>query len=392
MMKTLLTLFSMSMCFVLYAQDTSPEISPDLQPEVNTTFTQVNSTNALFSPLQITDITATVVPTGAMVGCRWIASLNEYWVSEWNTAQFYSLDAAGNLITAFTIPGVTGIRSITTDGTNVYLGTSLATINVVNPATKTLTSTIAINVPNASAGTESRMCAYDPNLDNGAGGFWIGDFGSDIASINMSGNELSVIPSATHGAATYGGDVDYVSPGGPFLWISDQTVINGSRANLKQLQLPAGTPTGVVYDFYTDALPSTTPVGTNPGEAIAGSLFISDEINAGFHVLAGVFQSNPRQLFVLELEPQTASVDDTIRMSFTMGPNPAQEFIELIIKNPKSQQKLTIYDVTGKLVLSKNLRGLEYRHIIDINALTSGIYIAQLSSENSQVTRKLIKN
>lgn len=390
-MKKLLFTSVLALGLITQAQNNQIESDPNPSNQQSLILNQSKSTNALFTPIQITDVTATLMPTGGLVGCRWIDSLNEYWVSEWNTAQFYSMDATGALLTSFTIPGVTGIRSITTDGTNVYLGTSLATIQVVNPATKTLTSTINITLTTAATGTESRMCAYDPNLDNGNGGFWIGDFGSDIASIDMTGNELSVIPVATHGAAIYGGDVDYVSAGGPYLWIADQTLTNGSRAILKQLQLPSGTPTGVFYDFYTDALAGTTPAGAATGEALGGSLFISDEVNPNFWTLTGIFQSTPRQLFVLELAPQTASIDDSRMLSFNINPNPVNDFFEMIIANPTSQQELKIYDITGKLVYSESLKSLEYKHNIDISALNSGLYVAQLSSEESQVTRKLIK-
>lgn len=385
MMKKLLFTTLLLTSLIATAQTGQQEVDPNIQATIPVLNNQVNSSNALFSPLQVTDVTATLAPTGGLVGARWIDSLNEYWTSEWNSAQFYSMDPTGALITSFTIPGVTGIRSITTDGTNVYLGTATTTIHVVNPATKTLLSTININLTSAAAGTESRMCAYDPNLDNGNGGFWIADFSSDIASINMTGNQLSVIPSATHAASIYGGDVDYVSAGGPFLWVTDQSGTAPNRGFIKQLQLPAGTPTGVVYDFNTDALAGTT-------DLLAGSLFVSDEINTGFHVLAGIFQSTPaRQFFMLELTPQTASLTDVAKTSFRISPNPANESFNMIIENPSANQELKIYDITGKLVYSKTLKSLEYNHNIDISSLNSGMYVTQLTSDGSQVNRKLIK-
>jgi len=96
------------------------------------------------------------------------------------------------------------------------------------------------------------MCTYDPTLDGGNGGFWIGDFGSDIISVSMVGFELSVIPASDHNMVIYGGAIDNVSPGGPFLWIHDQSGIAPDQSEVKQIDIATGLPTGVVYSYLID--------------------------------------------------------------------------------------------------------------------------------------------
>lgn len=329
------------------------------------------STNALFDLLFNYDI-------GANIGAQGNAGVcyvnGTYWVSAWASNLIHVLDINGNLMETFSIPGVTGTRSMSWDGTNVYIGTAGTQVFLIDPVSRTIDNTINIS-PTTDA--TARMVAYDPTLDGGNGGFWTGNFTSDIASFNLSGTQLSLIPAATHGTTLYGGAVDLVTAGGPYLWIHDQTA-TGDGDLVVQLQLPSGTPTGLVYDYNISGQP-----GGNTG--IAGGLFISDEVVPGKVTIIGVDQGTPSdQLFGIELA-ETAGVSDNALSNFSLSPNPASGKVN-ISTSIAGEKHVVVYDILGKQVMNTTVAGGE----LNISSLKAGVYMVSVTQNKLTATKKLI--
>jgi len=305
-----------------------------------------------------------------------VAFINgEFWIAAWATDQLHKLDADGSFISSFTIPGITGTRAITTDGTNVYIGTAATQIYVVNPDTQSLLSTINISAP---SGATARMLTYDETLDGGNGGFWIGSFSGAIASVSMTGTELSVIPAATHGTVIYGGAVDNVSPGGPYLWIHSQSGTAPARDFITQLELPSGAPTGVEYNYFFDA-----PVGNS--EVLAGGLFITDEYDPSVLTMIGLCQCSPSNIvFGLELV-ELLSANDSKVLDLVLYPNPATGVVNIQTKMP-GVKEIAVFDIVGKQIINTSISGNE----LNISSLKSGIYFVQVSQNNNTSTKKLV--
>ena len=331
------------------------------------------STNAMFDPLFNYDLEAQI----GLNGNAGVAFINgQFWVSSWASADLHVLDSAGNYIETFTVPGVTGVRSITSDGTSLYMGAASTKIFEVNPVTRTLEGTIIIT-PTTDA--NARMCAFDPTLDGGNGGFWTANFSSDIASFDMNGNQLSLIPFANHGGAIYGGAVDLVTPGGPFLWIHDQGA-GGGQSLVTQLQLPAGTVTGVAYDYNTS--------GQQPGgnTAIAGGLFISDQVVSGKTTVMGIGQGTPSdQLFGFELAG-AAGVNNNISANFNIYPNPVNGGVINIQTGVSGAKLVAIYDVLGKQVMNTTIADSQ----LNVSSLKAGVYMVSVTQNKATVTKKLV--
>jgi hypothetical protein len=225
---------------------------------------------------------------------------NEYWVSRWASDTMYRFSAAGVMLEEFVIAGLSGTRSITTDGTYLYMGTASNTIYRVDPTTKTLAPP---NITSAAT-SQARFLTYDATLNSGAGGFWHGNFNTDIDAINMSGAVLTTIPAATHTlTGMYGAAIDNVSTGGPYLWIFHQGGTNGTQ--LTALQLPAGTPTIYDHDVFSD-ISSTYSLVT----AIAGGLFLTDQINSGELSLVCLAQGDPDNVVVAYEVDVSGSLED----------------------------------------------------------------------------------
>lgn len=329
-----------------------------------------NSQNALFDLLYTIDIGSTgTIGADGQAGILFMDG--QYWVSAWASDAIHVLDATGAFIETFTIPGISGTRAMTTDGTSVYIGTAGTQIYDVDPVSRSINAII-----NVTSTADARMVTYDETLDGGAGGFWIGSFSGDIASVDMSGNELSVIPAATHGTAIYGGAIDNVSPGGPFLWIHNQGV---SQDLITQIDPVTGLPTGVEYDFAVDM-----PAG---GTGIAGGLIISDEVDPTVFALVGLCQCTPSNLiFAVELVENTAGVNDNSLSDFSLYPNPASRGTVSIETATQGAKQVTVFDVLGKTVLSTTLEGTE----LNISSLQEGVYMVQVTQNSATATKKLI--
>ena len=235
-----------------------------------------NSNRAIWT-IQL-DADPTTIGT-SLAGVIWTGT--EFWCAKWNSADIYTADASGNLTGNFTISGITGARSFTTDSSHIYIGAAGGSIYKVDPATKTLVSTISTSVASC------RYVTYDPTLNSNAGGFWTGAYASDITSVSMTGTTLSTISSAIHGlTGIYGMAYDNFSTGGPFLWAFDQ---GGNDADIIQLDM-SGNPTGLMHDANSDL---------GAGGGLSGGLFICNNYFPGTTSIIGIVQGE--SLFSYEL-------------------------------------------------------------------------------------------
>lgn len=281
-----------------------------------------DNTNSLFDPLFNYQIGMELGNNGK-AGVIFIE--DEFWVSDWSSDRIFVLDDGGNYVGSFTIPEVSGVRSMTTDGKKVYLGNASNNIFEVDPDVKTLDRTIYCK-PSTDALT--RMTAYDSSLDNGNGGFYISNFNSDISAIDRNGNELFVIQNKNFGGSgVYGGAVDHFSDvNNTYLWVFEQ--IDGGRSVIRQLELPSGNPTGVSYNYNTSGL---QPSGNS---SIAGSMFIVDDWN-GSVAIVGVGQGAPYdQLFGIELTGK-----DHNKVAKNQNSSSQQTLSGIVAKNSDSSSK-----------------------------------------------------
>lgn len=234
------------------------------------------------------DSTATAAGNAAVVYLN-----GKFWVSKWQSDTIAILDRQGSVDSLISIAGLSTVRSFTTDGTSIFAGNSSDNIYAINPVSYTLDSIISL--PSSSVG--SRMTTYDPSADNGNGGFWIGDFDTDIELYSRTGNLLRSIAYSTHNVADiYGGALDTLTPGGPYLAVYSQD--NGGNAKIEWIDVATGTPAGMVYNTQIDLLYTQN---NNP-DPIAGGLFISTAYNSTYPIMMGVLQGAPDVLFGYEMQ------------------------------------------------------------------------------------------
>jgi hypothetical protein len=79
---------------------------------------------------------------------------------------------------------------------------------------------------------------------------------------------------------------------------------------------------------------------------------------------------------------QTSNLDETL---ITVSPNPSIN--NLYIDGLVNSTLVTVYDLSGKIVLSKQLNGNQ----LDISMLEKGLYFIKLNTEEGRVVRKFVK-
>ncbi len=98
--------------------------------------------------------------------------------------------------------------------------------------------------------------------------------------------------------------------------------------------------------------------------------------------------------FQLTVEDDALGVDDVDLdiSSITLYPSPVKNSI--FIKNPQSfnLKKVNIYDLSGRLVISKNLENMQSEGSINVSTLQSALYICIIESDKGQLVRRIVKD
>ena len=183
----------------------------------------------------------------------------------------------------------------------------------------------------------------------------------------------------------YGGAIDNVSAGGPYMWVFRQTDIP-SDVMISQLQMPTGTPTDVARNAINDFLDLT--------DSLAGGMFIADSWSpAGQRILGGIVQNGPDRLFGYDLDFVPGPVIDAGIIGITELPVPscsmgANEFITIELIN-MGAEPLTDFDVeleingtlTAEIYLGTLVVGATGTHTFaDLDFSVAGLYFVTISS------------
>ena len=130
--------------------------------------------------------------------------------------------------------------------------------------------------------------------------------------------------------------------------------------------------TGVVIDHFVVTV--QRPAGaanTNTGTTGADDYYLLDQIKV----------SAPNYVDTVNY---TASVDEFMQSSFSVYPNPADNYF--VLQNAKAGDKVDLFDVVGKKVKSFNVESESQQ--MDISELKTGVYFAR---SNQQEAIKIIK-
>lgn len=237
------------------------------------------------------DITAVVDPVnpGEGVGYAGVGfDGTNFWVARWATARVTRISPAGAYVDSFDIPGLTGIRAMTWDGSHFWMSNNTSTLSRVDPVTRTVVGTLAVPVA-------ARYVSFDADADNGQGGFWIGNFNDDILLVSMTGTTLATLPAASVAyAGRYGVALD-PGNGNPGLWAYFQGGANA--VELGRIDLPSGVGAPATTDLFPHLAPSTS--------GVAGGAFITSALPGGQKTLLTLCQCTPNNILLgIELQDE----------------------------------------------------------------------------------------
>lgn len=306
---------------------------------------------------------------------------NQFWVSRWASDTLLILDMSGNLVSKFTVAGVTGTRSLTTDGTFIYAGINTNSIKKIDATAKTLISSITAPIANV------RSLTYDATANSNAGGFWISTWGTDITQIDMNGTTLSTVPASSHAlTGMYGTAYDKTSNGGPYLWVFDQAHNATNKSDIVQINIASQNQTAVFHDVMSDV--GSTAADTS---GLAGGLYVQ-MLSANTVAVIGTLQGSPTNRLFGYSFTNDVSVHENGNANnmVSIFPNPVKDLVNIHIdKKNNDEVQLQIFDVTGKAVFNKATRGLN--NYINLSNYNSGLYFVRVTFQGNTYSTKLVK-
>ncbi|GAA3602398.1 hypothetical protein GCM10022396_19830 [Flavivirga amylovorans] len=158
-------------------------------------------------------------------------------------------------------------------------------------------------------------------------------------------------------------------------WDDDPNATNGFNIFIVQ---------GASGDQYITTVPAGTTSYIYSG--VYGSVTVADG-----NVYTAKIQALPDSDFnaYAELETKTLSNNDVDGVQFSVSPNPANEVVNIqaSAKTLNDISKISIYSLTGQLVKESNTFEIEVDH------LSSGLYVLSVQDENGNTTtKKFVKN
>ncbi len=243
-MKKVFILLFVALAFGLNAQN-GAEIAPPHQGD----YPQTNLMRAQWDVLQEFNTLDASQPGLETNGVH-------FFTSTWNDDYFQRYDMDGSNGVQFTIAGVGRVRDMAyVESTGLFYGSDASmTLYAMDLENQTLSATIPVTCSGVSG---IRHIAYDPQLDGGAGGFWIGNW-SSLGAIDMNGNQL--VAGIVYNYGMYGSAYDnWTDPANPKLWIFCQNYVTGDDTMLAEYDINTQSFTGTSYD-----------VADNTGDGSAG--------------------------------------------------------------------------------------------------------------------------
>ena len=95
--------------------------------------------------------------------------------------------------------------------------------------------------------------------------------------------------------------------------------------------------------------------------------------------------------FTLTVIDNLGSQNTTALRAIKVYPNPANDVINLSNPQNINLRNVSIYDMTGRLIITKDLQAASQQSTIDISALQSGNYLLFIKSTYGQITKQLLK-
>ena len=232
--------------------------------------------------------------------------------------------------------------------------------------------------------------------DNGVGNCTLCHGGNDIILNSDSRNVITLtVPSEYELNTTYPITVETSSVSGRQGF--QLSVEDGSGSGIKVGDLTDDGVNNQVFDLMTDRGEAITHTGagafappwtfqwTSPATDVGPVTFYVALNETNFD-----FNSTGDQIHLKQSQANSLSIESQVFRDLKVYPNPAQDVVNINLpSNLESKTSLMVYDFLGKQILSKNLNAVN--NTLEVSAWQSGVYLMQITHENSRIVKRFVK-
>jgi len=158
------------------------------------------------------------------------------------------------------------------------------------------------------------------------------------------------------------------------IYAHESATLLGQPTILHQGMLSA---TNINSTYYAIALAATSAPAQN-------TALLKIPIQNTGKITFSIIANTTTKTVILDL---TSGISEIVEDSYTIFPNPTHN--ELVINGLRPNSKLSIYDLTGKLVMSKQTNVNVEK--FDVSGLCNGIYTLKIETEKGTVTKKFVR-
>jgi len=232
--------------------------------------------------------------------------------------------------------------------------------------------------------------------DNGVGNCTLCHGGNDVITNNDPRNVITLtVPSEYELNTTYPITVETSSVSGRQGF--QLSVEDGSGSGIKVGDLTDDGVNNQVFDLMTDRGEAITHTGagafappwtfqwTSPATDVGPVTFYVALNETNFD-----FNSTGDQIHLKQSQANSLSIESQVFRDLKVYPNPAQDVVNINLpSNLESKTSLMVYDFLGKQILSKNLNAVN--NTLEVSAWQSGVYLMQITHENSRIVKRFVK-
>ena len=155
-------------------------------------------------------------------------------------------------------------------------------------------------------------------------------------------------------------------------------------------------PDGITYVLldYREELILTTDICNVIPAATSQSPPAGTELPVGVHVITVNALLNDGTIitcpFEITIDNNLELADNSILSSLLLYPNPASEIVRLGNPQNLDLETISIYDMTGKLIKSIDLKGMQIEQLINISGLSEANYFVIIQGEQTKAVKQLI--
>ncbi|NMH89212.1 T9SS type A sorting domain-containing protein [Flavivirga algicola] len=286
-----------------------------------------------------------------------------------------SAGAANNGPITYTIT-YTGANSVTLSNGDISLnttGTATGSIAVTGSGTATRTVTISSISGDGSLGISIAADTASDTVGNSASA------AGPSATFTVDNTAPTLAIGAPSASSTSSGPITYTIT---YTGADAVTLANGDIS-----LNTTGTATGSIAVTGSGTATRTVTISSISGDGSLGISIAADTASdtAGNSALA----AGPSATFTVDNTLNVQS--DILANELNIYPIPAQNIITISSETSLGLQNVKLFNLQGKLILSKKLDTNSNTNAIDISLMPSGLYLMHISSKNGFATKRIIK-